>query len=302
MECSLGYAVVLDSEGRFLKVPNLGYEVGQTLDHVVVFEPPSQNKAYKKRFARWAALAACVCLVIMSGLVWQTPMGTVRMQINPDVRMSVNCFGRVVGLDGLNEDGQDLIEGYHSYGKTARAVSYGLARHAVEMGYLSDGGQIVLTVESKQSEWKTATEEMLLSELGDQFDHRIAVTTVAVGSGDETDVPPAPVTAAPSGDLPPERDDVGEEQEEELERDDDIDTDDDIDSDDDPDEDPDDDDGGRTGQSAAPNGGDDRDKPEDDSDDEDDNGYADNSDDNDDLPDDAEEEDDDEDEDDGEEE
>ena len=32
MECGLSYAVVLDQEGRFIKVPNLGYEVGQTLD------------------------------------------------------------------------------------------------------------------------------------------------------------------------------------------------------------------------------------------------------------------------------
>lgn len=40
MECGLSYAVVLDSEGRFLKVPNLGYEVGQTLNSVVLQDAP----------------------------------------------------------------------------------------------------------------------------------------------------------------------------------------------------------------------------------------------------------------------
>ena len=30
MECGLSYAVVLDQEGRFLKVANLNYQIGQT--------------------------------------------------------------------------------------------------------------------------------------------------------------------------------------------------------------------------------------------------------------------------------
>ena len=38
MECAASYAVALDEEGRFVKVPNLGYEVGQRLDDVVMLE------------------------------------------------------------------------------------------------------------------------------------------------------------------------------------------------------------------------------------------------------------------------
>lgn len=36
MECGLSYAVVLDQDGRILKVPNLGYTVGQSLKDVVL--------------------------------------------------------------------------------------------------------------------------------------------------------------------------------------------------------------------------------------------------------------------------
>ena len=36
MECDLSYAVVLDQDGRILKVPNLGYTVGQSLKDVVL--------------------------------------------------------------------------------------------------------------------------------------------------------------------------------------------------------------------------------------------------------------------------
>lgn len=190
MECGLSYAVVLDSEGRFLKVPNLGYEVGQTLNSVVLQSEPSRHHSLRKQLARWAAIAACLCIMaIGSWSFWQSPVGTVRMEINPDVQMSVNRFDRVVRLEGLNEDGRELIEGYHAYGKGMQTVSDELADRAVDLGYLSDGGQITLTVESDRESWKTATEELLLLELDVHFEHRIIIVTV---SSDEHEVPDEP--------------------------------------------------------------------------------------------------------------
>ena len=35
MECHPGYAVVLDQTGRFLKVANLNYQVGETVSFVI---------------------------------------------------------------------------------------------------------------------------------------------------------------------------------------------------------------------------------------------------------------------------
>ena len=48
MECHPGYAVVLDGEGRFLKVANLHYTVGQTVTEVVMLaaaEPAARRRA-----------------------------------------------------------------------------------------------------------------------------------------------------------------------------------------------------------------------------------------------------------------
>ncbi len=188
MECALSYAVVLDSEGRFLKVPNLGYEVGQVLEHVVIQELSPMQQTYRKRFTQWAAMAACLCLIVLGSFgFWQSPVGTVRMQINPDIQMSVNRFDRVIGINGLNEDGNELIKGYHSYGKSMKAVSDELADRAIKKGYLSDGGQITLTVESKRKNWKTATEEMLLLELDVHLDHRITVVNTSDDSSEKTE-------------------------------------------------------------------------------------------------------------------
>ena len=177
MECGLSYAVVLDQDGRILKVPNLGYTVGQSLKDVVLLpERPVRQQVLHKRIARWSALAACLCLLLLGSWVWQSPIGTVRMQINPDVLLSVNRFDRVVALEGLNEDGTALIDGYRAYGKGMKTVSDELADRATELGYLSDGGQITLTVDSEKGDWKTAAEELLLLELEVHFEQRVTVT------------------------------------------------------------------------------------------------------------------------------
>lgn len=176
MECGLSYAVVMDGTGRFWKVPNLGYTVGQTLEDVVLLPERPANPTLHKRLARWGTMAACVCLLLLGSWAWHSPIGTVRMQINPDVQLSVNRFDRVVALEGLNEDGAALIDGYHAYGKGMKTVSDELADRAVELGYLSDGGQITLTVDSEKDGWKTAAEKMLLLELEIHFERRITVT------------------------------------------------------------------------------------------------------------------------------
>ena len=55
MECGLSYAVVLDQDGRILKVPNLGYTVGQSLKDVVLLpERPVRQQVLHKRIARWS--------------------------------------------------------------------------------------------------------------------------------------------------------------------------------------------------------------------------------------------------------
>lgn len=179
MECSLGYAVVMDEDGRFLKVPNLGYTVGQRLDRVVQLpeQPvrPEPKPAPPIRWARWGALAACLCLLVAGGWFWQSPIGTVRMRINPDVQLKINRFDWVVAAEGLNEDGDALIRGYRAYGKEMETAAEELADRAVELGYLRDGGRITLTIGSEREDWRLAAEEKLVQELENHFDRRVTV-------------------------------------------------------------------------------------------------------------------------------
>ena len=53
MECGFSYAVVLDQQGRFLKVANLGYAVGQTVDSVIPFQEEQKKSRTSRRVIRF---------------------------------------------------------------------------------------------------------------------------------------------------------------------------------------------------------------------------------------------------------
>ena len=160
MECHESYAVVLDSRGRFLKVANLRYEVGQELDTVVELREPVREKVIP--WKGLTALAACLCIVF-TGL-WQMvllSMGTVLIQINPQIRLNVNRMERVISAEALNPDGAKVLFDYHAFGKTVEQAAQELSDRAASMGYLADGGQVHLTVDSRDEQWRTETERRL---------------------------------------------------------------------------------------------------------------------------------------------
>ena len=176
MECHPGYAVVMDSAGRFLKAANLHYQVGARVTDVVLMheEEKPASAAVLPLWRKFAAVAACFCLLLFGAETYlMIPFGSVRMQINPDVRMTVNSLDYVIALEGLNSDGWNLILGYHYTWKKVDTVTDELTDRAEEMGYLKTGGSIRLTVESQHESWKTATREQLVKELsahtGDTF-------------------------------------------------------------------------------------------------------------------------------------
>lgn len=196
MECAASYAVALDEEGRFVKVPNLGYEVGQRVEDVVVLDEPdtevidfSTRRRGRGRHVAGVAAALVVCAVLAGGaVVWGTPVGTVRMRINPEVSMEVNRVDRVVRLSGDNADGVELVEDFSYYGRTVDEVSDDLATRAEDQGYLDDGGTIEVTVESDDEDWKVATEDRLVVELEVHLEHRVVVVGPGeLAAGDEDD-------------------------------------------------------------------------------------------------------------------
>ena len=188
METHPAYAVVLDERGRFLRAANLHYEVGETVDQVVELQLPPA-----RRFRAWWLVGFVVVLlglgVLFFGYIrpqWMV-YGTVRLQINPDVQLSVNREDDVVKLEGLNQDGEALIEGYDFRGEECDDVVEDLVKRALRMGYLETGGTVSLSASGGSSHWRDEMEKDLRETILDEFKGSVQVSAGDAGTDQTAD-------------------------------------------------------------------------------------------------------------------
>lgn len=190
MECHPGYAVVLDEDGRFLKVTNQRYTVGQTVTDVVEMQIPPQAPQKKRKpwLCSLAAMAACLLLFVLPSVfrTEELPYASVYLTINPEVRIDVDQIDTVVGLAGENADGEVLIDGYAYADKTLEQVCDELIDRAMEMGFLHPGGQISLTLDTDDDQWIVEHRQSLTDNLNRYLTDKISVTIVI---GDTADNP-----------------------------------------------------------------------------------------------------------------
>ena len=154
MECHPSYAIVLDNEGRMIKAANMGYQEGQVVGEIIARQTPKAPILF--RLAPLAA-AACLCLAVLGGGAYGAygmPYGTVEVRINPDVKMSVSYMDRVVGLEGVNEDGKKLIDQVSYKGRNSEYMTGILVERAMEMGYLTEGGTVYVAASGGSERWK----------------------------------------------------------------------------------------------------------------------------------------------------
>ena len=177
LETHPAYAVVLDEEGRFLKAANRCYQVGDTVQDIVVLrQPEKKRRHWAKPLMGAAGLAACLCIAFFG---WYqpnfTPYGTLRIQINPDVEMTLSRTDRVLGLEGLNADGEDLIAEYDFTGKDREEAAGELVERAIAMGYLSHGETVSITVTSNDAGWQAREEQATREELEGQYGETVVI-------------------------------------------------------------------------------------------------------------------------------
>ena len=98
-------AVALRDDGRFEKIKNKNYSIGQelTLQSPVI------------RFPKQAAVAASAAIVIaacggMGTYTWSNPVSYVSLDINPSIAYSLNEFNRVISVNGMNDEGTAIVD------------------------------------------------------------------------------------------------------------------------------------------------------------------------------------------------
>lgn len=98
-------AAVLRADGRFEKVKNKNYSVGQEIS----------LQTQTLHFPKQAAIAASAALVITVGggigtYTWSTPVSYVSLDINPSIAYSLNKFDRVISVSGMNDEGAAIVD------------------------------------------------------------------------------------------------------------------------------------------------------------------------------------------------
>ena len=199
MECHPSYAIVLDNEGRMIKAANMGYQEGQVVGEIIARQTPKAPILF--RLAPLAA-AACLCLAVLGGGAYGAygmPYGTVEVRINPDVKMSVSYMDRVVGLEGVNEDGKKLIDQVSYKGRDSEYMTGILVERAMEMGYLTEGGTVYVAASGGSERWKAKRADAIRTGLDTLLKDGMPVEVHVESIG--KDSPPA---AAPhhSGEIP----------------------------------------------------------------------------------------------------
>ena len=186
MECHLSYAVVLSQDGRFLKVANRHYEVGQTVTNVIEMQipqsVPKEKTVVKERERRrwvYAAVAVAAVFLLVFSFALQTGLSTfasIYLSINPEVRIDVNRYDKVIALEGINTEGKKLVEEYKYNNKELNPVIDELVDRAIEMGYLHEGGRITLVLDSGSDEWIATHGVTLGSTLTEHVKEKLSVT------------------------------------------------------------------------------------------------------------------------------
>ncbi len=189
MEVRLGYAVLLDEEGRFIKAADMNYQVGESVTDVFIINEAERPVTEKKKAPSWvyAMAAMAACLVIMAGFLvnsFMSPFASVYISINPRVRIDVNKQDMVVGVEGVNEDGVILLEGYDYRRKSLDLVVDELVDLAIDYGYLHEGGKITLTLDAND-DWVVSHSEHLSQQITQHLTDRYTVT-IDIGATKDT--------------------------------------------------------------------------------------------------------------------
>lgn len=100
-----GQAAALCDDGRVIKIADPGYSLGQIVE-------VHERRRRTPRWVRWASTAAAAALLLVGaggGAAWAMPYGVVSLDVNPSLEYTINRFDYVLKVEGVNEDGKEML-------------------------------------------------------------------------------------------------------------------------------------------------------------------------------------------------
>ena len=158
MEIKGGRCVILKKDGTFAEIRNRNYAVGQE----VSASNPSVGKALSA-----AACLAVICTAAFGYHLYYTPASYVYMDINPSVRLDLNCFERVIDVVPLNKDAEVLLSNLTIRKGTAEDCMNTIVSACQEQNYLNETNtdiEVSVRTDSAKLETKVETVSAAIGE------------------------------------------------------------------------------------------------------------------------------------------
>lgn len=159
MDIKNGKAVVFKKNGDIIKINDKNYTIGQTVNIA----------AYPYR--KIALTAACFILTFVTGIsgyavAYKMPSDYIYMDINPSMRIDVNCFNKVVSVVPLNDEAEELAKSYSLNASDTEQCIDNIVLACREKEYLNSGSDIefnIVTNKSKLNDCINTVSEKLKS-------------------------------------------------------------------------------------------------------------------------------------------
>lgn len=156
--------IVMTGDGQFLEIKNYikSVEIGQEIE-------VNNNSIHKpEMFRRVASIAAAIILFLSGGygiFGYNTVYGYVDVDINPSVELSYNLYKRVIGVRGLNEDGENILTHVKDYkNKPIEVVVNKIIDSAVKENYIKENEEnaVLVTITENNNQ---INDEKILEEI-----------------------------------------------------------------------------------------------------------------------------------------
>ncbi len=127
------------------------------------------NKGSVKQ--RKKLLVASVAAVFIIGALvggyafLNTPVAYMSIDINPSIELGINAFNRVVTAEGLNQDGQTVLEGQNIINRNLSKALELIINSAAEKKYIEDDGTSVISITVESNNKNKADD---LSDVGER--------------------------------------------------------------------------------------------------------------------------------------
>ena len=182
MEIRGKYAAALTRDGSFIRVPNVGYAVGQRIE----LNNQAKNANRIRRYGAVAAMAAGFLMLFFGGWTgYMTPVGVVSLDVNPSIEYSINVFDRVLDITAVNDDGRQILDGMDEQALLNHSVDDAVEATIVTLrqnGYLAEATEndVMLSASAGNARHAEALAQRLNARVSRQGD--LTVYSVSVSS------------------------------------------------------------------------------------------------------------------------